>query len=480
MKKIPTSTRTVRAGFDGIVTATDESVLGWEHTPEMLNFRIENGVLTGGLGLTEAKGFSLSSAGARRAYPALPQGVTVKDIFHYRRRSEGEYDDRIVIRTSAGALYHTAVFASDVWHEIAGYTLGEDACAVSYNYGGKDVLLLSSPQSAFAVFDGSEIKTVESAPRFSSVTVHNERVYGTLSGESEQLWFSDDFDPENWNVSGDEGGYISFSDECGDALAAVSFLGYLYIFREHGIYRLTAYGDQSEFSLKKLFTSTGMIYKHTIVLCGDRIVFLTDDGLRAFDGYTVTPVAPELPALTYPTRALGAYYDGAYWLACTTDIGELGTGPYVNNSLLRYGIRDGDMSVLAGCDVHAMTGLRSHTASDLLVSVLTAEGDCALASFSEDGRVFGEATRKIYRTPFNGLGSRAYKTVRAVTLITRYALELRVRADRETYVYALAASDEPQTVYPGKSGRRIGLELRAETGLCHVTVPAVEIDFMRE
>lgn len=479
MTAVRTSSRTQRIGFRGIKKTTDESVLDWDYTPEMFNYRIENGTLTGGLGFSDAQGFAANGSGARRDYPALPSGVFVEDIFHYRRRASGAYDDRIVIRSSSGALYYTSVFLQDTWHAVEGYTLSSGASAVSYNYGGKDVLLMCSPDSAFAVLDDGTVKEVLTAPRFSSVTVHNERVYGTLNGENNQLWFSDDFDPENWNVSGDEAGYISFADECGDALAAVSFLGYLYIFREHGIYRLTAYGDQSEFVLKKLFTATGMIYKRTITLCGDRIMFLTDEGVYAFDGYDAAPAVPELPKLTSFKNCVGAYYDGAYWLACMTNIGELAQGLYVNNALVRYDIATGDMCMMAGQNFVALCALRSHGASDLLCSVHFADS-CKLGSFSENGRVFGTATQKIYRTPYGDLSSSAYKTVRDVTLTTKYALEVRVVTDGEIHSYPLAASDEPQTVFVGKSGKKIGLELRSASGLCFVTQPVVRLDVTRQ
>lgn len=473
--RVPTASRTVRIGFKGIRTTTDESVLDWDYTPEMYNYRIQNGVLTGKLGLDAAKGFDAVLHGARHAYPALPSGVKVKGIFHYRRRHQGNYDDRLVIQTSEGALYYTAVFENDTWHEVEGYTLSGDAAAVSYNYGGKDVLLMCSPSSTFAVLDDGTVKTVTSAPRFSSVTVHNERIYGTLNGESNQLWFSDDFNPENWSVSGDEAGYISFSDECGDALAAVSFLGYLYIFREHGIYRLTAYGDQSEFSLKKLFTATGRIYKNTIALCGDRIMFLTDEGVFAFDGYTASPAVRDLPDIAFPTQCSVAYHDGAYWLACSLTGCDLVPIPYTNNVLVRYGIRDGDMSMLAAADILALCSVRSHTAADIVLSVKTG-GEYKLASIGEYGTAFDTVFPKIYRTPFSDLSSPAIKTVRDVTLTTRYALKLTVFADDDSREFELPGSSAPQTVFVGMSGRKIGLQLRSESGVCYVTQPVVRLD----
>ena len=83
----------------------------------------------------------------RRTYPALPDGAEVKRIFHYRRRDQGGYDDRLVVQTSSGAVYYTSVFESDTWHAVADYTLAGDAAAVCYNYGGKDVLLMCRPRA---------------------------------------------------------------------------------------------------------------------------------------------------------------------------------------------------------------------------------------------------------------------------------------------------------------------------------------------
>ena len=475
MKKVRTAARTLKIGFKGICSTVDESVMDWDYTPEMLNYRIEGGVLTGKLGFMNGAGFHSSMQGFRHYYPDLPEGVTVEKLFHYRRRESGAYDDRLVMQTAAGELYYTAVFANDTWHLVADATVSGDASAVSYNYGGKDVLLISARNSGFLILDDATVKTVPSVPRFSSVTVHNERVYGTLDGESRQLWFSDDFDPENWNVSADEGGYISFADECGDALLAVSFLGYLFIFREHGIYRLTAYGDQSEFSLKKLFTATGRIYKDTIVLCGDRIMFLTDEGVFSFDGYSVTPSVKELPPLVYPSLAMAAYHDGAYFLACTTSIGELAQGVYTNNAVVRYDIREGDMCITAGKDVTAVCGIRSHTAADI-VFCIKENGVFRLASVAEDGNALGTALKKVYRTPFNDLATSAIKTVRDVTLTTSFPLQMTVLTDDKKYVFELPGSDMPQTVFVGKSGRKIGLEFRSQSGICSVSKPVVRLD----
>lgn len=56
MKRVPVHSRTLRAGFKGMRSSVDESVMDWDYSPAVLNYRIKNGVLTGELGLVAARG----------------------------------------------------------------------------------------------------------------------------------------------------------------------------------------------------------------------------------------------------------------------------------------------------------------------------------------------------------------------------------------------------------------------------------------
>ena len=478
MKRVPSSARTLRIGFKGMRTTVDESVMDWDYSPAVYNFRIENGALTGGLGLTEAKGFHATLPDMRRTYPALPDGAEVKRIFHYRRRDQGGYDDRLVVQSPSGDLYYTTVFSYAGWTKIEGYTLTGDATAVNYNYNGKDVLIMSSAECNLAILDGDTVTSVPNAPRFSSLTVHYERVYGCHNGSKNQVWFSDDFDPSNWTASSEAGGFINFADECGDTIAVVSFLNYLYVFREHGIFRLTAFGDQNEFSIKKLFIGSERIYKHTIALCGDRIMFLADDGMHAFDGYSVTDVVPELPFITFKQNAVGTYQGRHYYLACSIDIGELNKGSYYNNTLLRYDLEDGTMETLSGYDIVSVNPCRSHNADDLIVSTGDLRYASLLGMVSDCGKFYSTPTEKIYRGPYGDLGSGRPKVVREVTVHTRYPVDVVLVADGKRYTRHLEGADAPQTLFFGRGGLKVGLELRTDNASALVTPLSANVDFL--
>lgn len=481
MKKVPVSSARVKVGFKGIVTTTAEEVLGWEFSPETYNFRFEDGMLKGNIGVENAKGHYASVPGAGFDYPALPSGVTVKDVFVYTRRHDGEYDDKLILQCTDGSLYHTGIFSSAPWTKInTDYLLLGDATAVNYNYDGNDVLLLSSASCQLAVLNDTTLKAVPDAPRLSSLAVHYERVYGTQNEYENKVWFSDDFNPENWTVASNAAGYVSFADECGDALAVVSFLNYLYIFREHGIFRLTAYGDQQEFSLKKLFTGTGRIYKNTIALCGDRIMFLTDDGVMTFDGYDVRPAIKELPELASAYRCMGAYHDGCYFLLCTTAVRpELSVDdtPGCNNTVLRYSIKDGATDMLTAGYFFTMRACRTHTACDLLLALTNPPGG-KLGMLSKRGEFFGTPLKKLYRTPCNDLNVNKFKIIRSVNVTTMSDLELTVITDDRKKTYTVKGSSLPQTVFVDRGGKNVGLELRSSMMYAEIAPLTVNLDFM--
>ena len=57
MKDVRVNKSKVVVGFKGIVTDTDQSVLDMAYAKQAYNFAIEDGVLTGGIGIDPAQGF---------------------------------------------------------------------------------------------------------------------------------------------------------------------------------------------------------------------------------------------------------------------------------------------------------------------------------------------------------------------------------------------------------------------------------------
>ncbi|MDE5602165.1 MAG: hypothetical protein K2J16_06680 [Clostridia bacterium] len=341
MKDVRVSKSKIRVGFKGYVSTTDDGVLDMAYTDKAYNFAFEKGVLTGGIGIDPAFGNYISPPTRKHIYPEMPSGKKIKDVFLYRRvKQDGAHDDRLIAQLTDGQFYYTSMYTLDTWHAIDTFIISADVTAVNYNFKGKDMMLFATGRNLLLILDDTTPYVITNTPEFTSLAVHNERIYAGVNGTNNQVWFSDDFNPTNWNVSADEGGYINFSDECGEVLRVVSFLNYLYIFREYGIFRLTAYGDQNEFLLKKVFTDTGRIVKNSIEVCGDKIIFYAEDGLFAFDGYEVVRIAKELVPINKTYLMSGAYLDGCYYLACC-----IWENSSANNAVVRYSFLDKSISV---------------------------------------------------------------------------------------------------------------------------------------
>jgi hypothetical protein len=475
MKKVSTSTSKINLGFNGIVTSVDESILGAEYSPMAYNFTFRKGALKSDLGIDFASGYYPQAEILRRNLPSFAPGEKIVDAFIYHRRENGEYDDRFLVQMSDGIFYHTKIFEDDVWHILIKPNTKERVCGVSYNYDGNDVFLLSGEEIGLYIFDGETAVKVEDGPGFSSIAIHFERVFGTVNGKENQVWFSSSLDPTNWVVSGDEAGYVNFHDECGEIIKVVSFLGYLYIFREHGIYRLTAYGDQEEFSLKKMFTDTGRIYKDTIALCGNKIIFYTDEGLHAFDGYAVSRLDLEIPTIHTAYTACGTYLENKYYLACKADLEDFYNLQYSNNCILEYDLKEKTLSILAPYDAQRLVPLKVHHATDVIV-VAGREHTERLQRVDNKGAIFGQSTDKFYRTPYNDFGTDKLKIIREIVVDTEDPLTVIVVADGKETRLDFEGKPTPQKAFVDRSGHKIGFRILSSSMYNHVSPLRVKIN----
>ena len=121
------------------------------------------------------------------------------------------------------------------------------------------------------------------------------------------------------NVSEFEGGYIELTGERGTLKKVIESNNYLYVIREYGISRVSAWGLQSDFVVKNMYLTTGKLYYNSAVLCGNTILMLCKDGLYYFDGVSMEKLNLGLDKYfenVDNSSAVGAFLDGKYYLAC--------------------------------------------------------------------------------------------------------------------------------------------------------------------
>ncbi|MDD4839196.1 MAG: hypothetical protein PHE93_00800 [Clostridia bacterium] len=478
-KSIPTSRTRLKTAFNGIKNTENDKLLSFAYSPNCYGFAFRGGILKSDLGLRYGDSCYSVENDLRHAYQPMPSGVNIVNAYVYNRTNEdGSYDDRIIAQTDENLLYQTKMFTNDGWAVVNDVSFSGKGCAVNYNYNSNDCLLLCSPNNDLVIINDASISTVPSAPRFSSMCVHYERIFATDSTRKNSVWFSDDFNPTNWDVSLENGGFITFADECGDVLKVVSFLDYVYVFREHGIFRLIAYADQTEFSLSKVYVDTGKIFGNTIAQYGDKIIFMADDGLYIFDGYDVARIVTDLPELEQKSKAVGTCSLGKYYLACRISdyVTETNTS-CINNALVEYDTSTKMFSILLGADIVHLISVNVHHN----VGVLAVFGSGAtrfMGSVDTKGKILTNPTSKHWESPVNDLTSERKKVVREMQLTTSANIVIGVIVDGQSFEYEVEGSTLPQKVIVGKAGYSIGFYINSTAEDIELTPPIVILDLI--
>lgn len=443
--------RIVISTFEGINTTLAEELVPFKYSPKSYNYRMSGGILQHGLGLVKAD-FWDECVSEPRA------------LFEYRRYDKltGARDDRIIVVGMDGAVWQYKT-ATAVWQSLEGVEVAGKACAENYRLNGTDVLLLSSEESGLYVIDDDRAEKVGFSPKITSMCLHYDRIYCTVGGEKNAVWFSDDYNPFNWNVSLDEAGYIEFNDDLGAVNKVISFLDRIYVFRDYGINRLTAYNDQTNFAVSKLYLSTGRIIADTVAVCGSGIIFQSDCAVYLFDGLEVRRIMTNLEGLFEDGGApVGLFDNGCYYLAAKLNFGE--TEADINNSLIEYRIYDGDTNIAYGFEVRQMSSINAGGLRLLLVA------DGCAAQLDNSGTLFGTPLSKLWTTPLTCLGlTDSIKILKDIIVNTRNDLIIEAELDGETHSYYIDGDTKYNKIKVNKQFDTIKLNVISETDTARIS-----------
>ena len=428
----------------------DEGAGSLSRALDSFNFDFSGGELKTGYGLK--KYLPLANFTVRSAW-----------LFTRYDHNKDERDDIMLATDDAGKLYERHVSQGSVsFSQVEGVNFADVPTYINYRLYGDDVVLMCSVKDGMYVYDGvREPYKVDDAPLITSMALHGERLFVTVGGEKKDLWFSEDLDPTNWDASLKGGGFIEMTDERGDLNRVISFLGYVYVFRERGISRVYASGRQTDFAVTNLFVSGGRIYPGSVTVCGDRVLFLATDGLYAFDGANATKILGKVTGvISSGERCASAYRDGKYYLSFrrdyTTQEEPMGceneyANP-VNNMLLVLEIATGKYSLSRGLDITGFT-----CADDAGVVAITSRGETG--TVEKCGRGINCSLKKVWVVPKTDMGTADKKTVREIRLFTKSAVKITLKSDVASLEVNFTGGRDVQRKRVSFSGRRIGMEI---------------------
>ncbi len=449
----------------GLNATSDESILPINVAKSIYNFDFSSGALTEGYGLSECD-------------------ITrddVDNIWVYTRYDFDElaYEKITMYSDKSGNIY----YIRDGQEYELGMQFTSRPYAVNYRLYGEDVILITSETDSMAVWNGiTDVYTVLDSPLISSMVIHYERMFCTVGGEKNSVWFSDDLDPTNWDLDLDAGGYIQMLDERGRLNKVLSYLNYVYIFRDYGISRMTAFSDQTEFSVSNLFVSSGQIYPSTVTLCGDYVMFLTRDGLYSFDGLDTDKILSGIsPLVKSSPNACATYYNGKYYVAFNFDFASsdyegsqyLGDSCYDdetdtdNNAVLVYDMQTGEYDIMRGAFVSSFA-----STDDCLYAILN---DGRVGAMEKCGAIFDQNSVKSWASGMLDFGTELVKTVREIYIEADDDFMLSVISEKGSKEFLVSPTDGLTKVRVNVSGRKIGLLLRSTTKKARITRPSLVI-----
>jgi len=411
----------------GISTEYDSGMLSPRLSVTSYNFDFSGGTLKNGLGFKEGLLELFVSEKRDAIKQELDLLPSIIRVYAYRNYSEQENKrgDKLLILSSDMVLYILDLSGNNTsLNRVRNISFTSVPKAISYRLDGEDVLILASPTDNMVIYDGKNLPyEVLDAPVITSMDIHFERLFATTDGERSRIVFSDDLDPTNWSIDLSTAGFIELVDERGALNRVISFNDYLYIFRDYGISRLTAYGDQEGFSISHLFVSSSKIYPETVTVCGDQILFLSSTGLYSFDGYNTNRILPELFNLIAPNNenSFGAYYMSKYYLSLNMKFderSEFDDKDFNCNALLEIDTKTKKYKITRGVDIKCILPVLVGGVEKLyLCARNNSDQKYQIVCLDNSGTFLGNPLFKVWQTDFYGFGKHNNrKCLRSISL----------------------------------------------------------------
>lgn len=396
----------------------------------------------------------------------------IRKIYLYKRfDSNGNADNRIIIYCSDKYLYECAL-GGGTFQKITDVQFDSDPSGVLYNYNGENVMIFSKSGGGLCIYNGTEMTFVPEAPEITSMCLHFERLFVTTGGNDNSLWFSDDFDPANWNVSLSEAGFIDMNDFRGDLIKVVSFGDYLYVFRTFGITRISAYTDQRQFSATNLFVSSGRIFADSIIVCGDCMLFAATDGIYRFDGVSTQKISGAFDKKFNPAYKgyKGLYYNGYAYIRVSSDL----DGTYVVR-LLRINPKTLDASFICGAimadfaivDVDGVYKLYGAEAVSRMIGEFT----------PDDPLILKGKPMQIWENGESDFGVPTEKTLKRFSCYSAKPVKITITADGTPHVYNADGGVKPVVLRPNIKGVKFKIRFDASDVATKIASPEMKMEY---
>jgi len=479
--------------FKEINSDIDESLLTLDVSPMTYNFDFSDGSLKDGIGFHSLRFRCYEDdRDYFKELEPLPDSLFIKGCWLFKAWGNdiNVYRSFFVVYSSSGEIFYNRLHnASTEFVKVPGLNFSTCPIAVSCRIDDEDTLIFISENEGMYSWKFPEIvKKITSAPNLSSVCVHDNRLYATTYGEKRSILYSDSLNPIDFAIENDNAGVINLIDEFGKCNKVISFKGYLYVFRDFNITKITNYLSRDSFSVSQIFVGNSKIYDKTVCVCGDNIYYLASDGIYKFDGSSSKFVSLKLSKLFKGidnTYAVAEFCDGYYYLSCKLNFndgeivdGESSSGYCYNNALLKINVLTGEFSLLRGRDVIGIYSINDVFRSEVCALVRHANGNYRMGMLDNSGMYFEQVSTKVWRSPSTDGGiPEKDKLIKELIIETKNDLTIELSTENGVYKYFINGKNKIQRLKLNIKCKQFAFTFKSNSVDNHIKAPQILVGY---
>ena len=319
-------------------------------------------------------------------------------------------------------------------------------------------------------------------PALISGVVHYDNFFGITNTNRNTLIYTTNLNLKEW--SDEESSAIEFLDNRGSFTKLVAFNDYVYLFREYGITKISIYTSKDDFSFTHLYTSSSKIYENSVCVCGDKVFFMTRDGLYTFNGNTVSKVAEQYDDYFKNldnSNCSSACLNGKYYIATKhyfNDGQQIGCeeSNFVNNVLFEIDIDNFSLNVYRGVDIRKILAVDNPYMSKLCACFYNNYKQ-QIGELTVDGKTFTNNNEKKWKSFETDLGYKSKeKKIKEIIINTLYDCNVEIKSDEETKVYSFSCSDKEQRLPVCVYGKNFQFSFFTDAEKCEICKPMIVFD----
>ncbi len=320
----------------------------------------------------------------------------IKTLVKFCKRNSGVYEEILLAATQTD-LY---VWSNGGYYGIKTSLTSGEYAYLNYQLDGEDICIMTNGEDTPFYTNGIYCTDMPDVPKFSQIILHYERMWGCgVSGYPDRVFYSASFDPTDFATLG-ESGFIDIPSFDGNSVLALEVLfDDVVVFKKNSLYRIIG-TYPGTYEVNKIHGVVGSIAPDTIVNTGSLVLFLSGEGLCAYDGVKTALFRPQmlkefLKRIHFSAieQAVGTVHRGKVLFALPID------GAEENNAVLEYDtVRDA---------FTLKTGFRVSSFVEVDDVLLVSDNTTYVKIYGEGDTFDGTRIDAFWETPFTDGGDRA-------------------------------------------------------------------------